>query len=398
MEIKVLTVTEVNTYLKRILDNDFILNNLSVKGEISNLTYHYSGHIYFSIKDGSGKLSCVMFKSNAMNLKMKLKEGMSVIIRGRISVYPQSGAVQLYCDEIEEEGLGALYIEYEKLKEKLYKQGYFDDEHKKPIAGITQRIGVVTSATGAVFHDIINVTKKRNSLVDIVLYPAKVQGEGAYKEIIKGIEYFNNKKSVDLIIIGRGGGSIEELWNFNEEELAIAIYNSELPIISAVGHEVDYTIADFVSDLRAATPSQAAEFSVPLESDIRNYIDNCSRSLDKIIDNAIYSEKEKIESYMRILNLNSPITKVVNSYREIEELNKRLQLSMQKKIDIEKQQLIGMNNLLVAHNPINLLQKGYAIIEDNIGVVSTKDRLKDKTDITITLKDGKVQGEFTPYV
>lgn len=398
MEIKVLTVTEVNTYLKRILDNDFILNNLSVKGEISNLTYHYSGHIYFSIKDGSGKLSCVMFKSNAMNLKMKLKEGMSVIIRGRISVYPQSGAVQLYCDDIEEEGLGTLYIEYEKLKEKLYKQGYFDAEHKKPIEGITQRIGVVTSATGAVFHDIINVTKKRNSLVDIVLYPAKVQGEGAYKEIIKGIEYFNNKKSVDLIIIGRGGGSIEELWNFNEEELAIAIYNSELPIISAVGHEVDYTIADFVSDLRAATPSQAAEFSVPLESDIRNYIDNCSRALDKIIDNIIYSEKEKIESYMRILNLNSPITKVVNSYREIEELNKRLQLSMQKKIDIEKQQLIGMNNLLVAHNPINLLQKGYAIIEDNIGVVSTRDRLKDKTDITITLKDGKVQGEFTPYV
>ena len=398
MEIKVLTVTEVNTYLKRILDNDFILNNLSVKGEISNLTYHYSGHIYFSIKDGSGKLSCVMFKSNAMNLKMKLKEGMSVIIKGRISVYPQTGAVQLYCDEIEEEGLGKLYIEYEKLKDKLYKQGYFDEEHKKPIKGITQRIGVVTSATGAVFHDIINVTKKRNSLVDIVLYPAKVQGEGAYKEIIKGIEYFNNKKSVDLIIIGRGGGSIEELWNFNEEELAIAIYNSELPIISAVGHEVDYTIADFVSDLRAATPSQAAEFSVPLESDIRNYIDNCSRGLDKIIDNVISSEKEKIESYMRILNLNSPITKVVNSYREIEELNKRLQLSMQKKIDIEKQQLIGMNNLLVAHNPINLLQKGYAIIEDNSGVISTKDKLKSKTDIAITLKDGKVKGEFTPYV
>ncbi len=398
MEIKVLTVTEVNTYLKRILDNDFILNNLSVKGEISNLTYHYSGHIYFSIKDSSGKLSCVMFKSNAMNLKMKLKEGMSVIIKGRISVYPQSGAVQLYCDEIEEEGLGKLYIEYEKLKDKLYKQGYFDDDHKKNIQGIPQRIGVVTSATGAVFHDIINVTRKRSSLVDIVLYPAKVQGECAYKEIIQGIEYFNEKESVDLIIIGRGGGSIEELWNFNEEELAIAIYNSKLPIISAVGHEVDYTIADFVSDIRAATPSQAAEFAVPLESDIRNYIDNCNKSLDKIIENIISSEKEKIESCMRILNLNSPITKVVNSYREVEELYKRLQLSMQKKIDIEKQQLIGMNSLLVAHNPINLLQKGYAIIEDNEGVVSTKDRLKDTKQITITLKDGKVQGEFTPHV
>ena len=398
MEIKVLTVTEVNTYLKRILDNDFILNNLSVKGEISNLTYHYSGHIYFSIKDSSGKLSCVMFKSNAMNLKMKLKEGMSVIIKGRISVYPQSGAVQLYCDEIEEEGLGKLYIEYEKLKDKLYKQEYFDDDHKKNIQGIPQRIGVVTSATGAVFHDIINVTRKRSSLVDIVLYPAKVQGECAYKEIIQGIEYFNEKESVDLIIIGRGGGSIEELWNFNEEELAIAIYNSKLPIISAVGHEVDYTIADFVSDIRAATPSQAAEFAVPLESDIRNYIDNCNKSLDKIIENIISSEKEKIESCMRILNLNSPITKVVNSYREVEELYKRLQLSMQKKIDIEKQQLIGMNSLLVAHNPINLLQKGYAIIEDNEGVVSTKDRLKDTKQITITLKDGKVQGEFTPHV
>lgn len=398
MEIKVLTVTEVNTYLKRILDNDFILNNLSVKGEISNLTYHYSGHIYFSIKDSSGKLSCVMFKSNAMNLKMKLKEGMSVIIKGRISMYPQSGAVQLYCDEIEEEGLGKLYIEYEKLKDKLYKQGYFDDDHKKNIQGIPQRIGVVTSATGAVFHDIINVTRKRSSLVDIVLYPAKVQGEGAYKEIIQGIEYFNEKESVDLIIIGRGGGSIEELWNFNEEELAIAIYNSKLPIISAVGHEVDYTIADFVSDIRAATPSQAAEFAVPLESDIRNYIDNCNKSLDKIIENIISSEKEKIESCMRILNLNSPIIKVVNSYREVEELYKRLQLSMQKKIDIEKQQLIGMNSLLVAHNPINLLQKGYAIIEDNEGVVSTKDRLKDTKQITITLKDGKVQGEYTPHV
>lgn len=398
MEIKVLTVTEVNTYVKRILDNDFILNNLSVKGEISNLTYHYSGHIYFSIKDSSGKLSCVMFKSNAMNLKMKLREGMSVIIKGRISMYPQNGTVQLYCDEIEEEGLGTLYIEYEKLKNKLYKQGYFDDDHKKNIQGITKRIGVVTSATGAVFHDIINVTRKRSSLVDIVLYPAKVQGEGAYREIIQGIEYFNEKKSVDLIIIGRGGGSIEELWNFNEEELAIAIYNSKLPIISAVGHEVDYTIADFVSDIRAATPSQAAEFAVPLESDIHNYIDSCNKSLDKVMENIISSQKEKIKSYMRILNINSPITKVVNSYREVEELYKRLQLSMQKKIDIEKQQLIGMNSLLVAHNPINLLQKGYAIIEDNGGVVSTKDKLKDTKQITITLKDGKVQGEFTPNV
>ena len=273
MKIKTLTVSEVNNYLKRIIDNDFILNNLSVKGEISNLKYHSSGHIYFSLKDEGGKINCVMFRSKAIMLKITLEEGMGVVIGGRASIYPQNGSIQLYCDTIEQEGRGELYIKFERLKEKLSKEGYFDDELKKEIPKLPSRVGIVTSPTGAAIRDIINVSRRRNSLVDLVLYPAKVQGIGAYMEVIDGIKYFNKTKSVDVIIIGRGGGSIEELWNFNEEELAKAIFKSKIPIISAVGHEVDFTISDFVSDVRAATPSQGAEIAVPLQSDIEDTID-----------------------------------------------------------------------------------------------------------------------------
>lgn len=398
MEIKILSVTEVNNYLKRIVDNDFILSNLSVKGEISNLTYHYSGHIYFSIKDESGKLSCVMFKSRANNLDFKLKEGMSVIVSGRLSVYPATGNVQMYADDIQEEGLGKLHIEFEKLKEKLYKAGYFDEENKKSIPNNPRRIGVVTSGTGAVFHDIINVTRNRNSIVDIVLYPAKVQGEGAYKEVIEGIEYFNREKTVDIIIVGRGGGSLEELWNFNEEELAMSIFKSQIPIISAVGHEVDFTIADFVADLRAATPSQAAEIAVPLQKSIIDEVQQTKVLMDRIIFEMVNREKNNLLSYERILNLNSPMTKIVNSYIEVDKLKNRLISEIKNKINIEKEKLVGINNLLMAHNPTNLLLKGYAIIEDDCGVISTKERLKEEKDINITLKDGNIKGKFIPYI
>ena len=262
MKLKTLTVTELNNYIKRTLDNDFILNNLLVKGEISNLKYHSSGHIYFSLKDTSSKINCVMFKSNALELDFKLKRyGSSGICR--CSLYPGLGSMQLYINKLQKEGLGELHIKFEKLKNKLAKEGYFSEENKKAIPIMPKKIGIVTSETGAVIRDIINVTRRRNSLVDIVLYPALVQGEGAYKTIISGIEYFNKNKNVDVIIIGRGGGSIEDLWNFNEEELAKTIFKSKIPIISAVGHEVDFTISDFVSDVRASTPSQAAEIAVP---------------------------------------------------------------------------------------------------------------------------------------
>lgn len=397
MKIKVLSVSEVNNYLKRVVDNDFILNNLSVKGEISNLTYHSSGHIYFSIKDNSGKLSCIMFRSQAEKLTFVLEEGAEVVISGRLSVYTQSGSVQLYCNSIERAGIGKLYIEFEKLKEKLSKKGYFDEKHKKPIPTFVKRIGVVTSETGAVFRDIINVTRRRNSMVDIVLYPAKVQGENAYKEVIEGINYFNSQKTVDVIIIGRGGGSLEELWNFNEEELAECIYKSKLPIVSAVGHEVDFTISDFVSDLRAATPSQAAELVVPVEADIFERLDNTYLALNKMIMDLINREKDQLDKFERILKLNSPIVKISNSYLQIDNYKQKLDKLINSKLDIEKEKLVGLNNLLTAYNPINMLSKGYAIIEsDSNDRINSAKQLEEECDLKVTFKDGTVNGRFKP--
>ncbi|MGG7176115.1 exodeoxyribonuclease VII large subunit [Clostridium paraputrificum] len=396
MKIKTLSVSEVTNYLKRIIDNDFILNNLSVKGEISNLKYHSSGHIYFSLKDESGKINCVMFKGRAQFLDFQLEEGMGVIIKGRVSIYPANGSIQLYCDEIEQEGLGQLYIKFERLKEKLGKEGYFDDGIKKPIPKMPKRIGVVTSETGAAVRDIINVARRRNKLVDIILYPAQVQGEGAYKDVIRGIQYFNKSKSVDVIIIGRGGGSIEELWNFNEEDLAISIYKSKIPIISAVGHEVDFTISDLVSDMRAATPSQAAEIAVPLDDDIYESIKNAEEWMYKAIKNRLVSERLNIESLDRILRLNSPMTKIVNSYLRVDKLKDRLNSNIVNRIKLEKEKLIGLNKLLVAHNPTNLLLKGYAIIEDENGIINTVEKVKKENQIKITVKDGSVKGKFIP--
>ena len=396
MKIKTLTVSEVNNYLKRIIDNDFILNNLSVKGEISNLKYHSSGHIYFSLKDEGGKINCVMFRSKAMMLNFNLEEGMGVVIGGRASIYPQNGSIQLYCDTIEQEGRGELYIKFERLKEKLSREGYFNDEFKKDIPKFPKRVGIVTSATGAAIRDIINVSRRRNSLVDLVLYPAKVQGIGAYKEVIDGIKYFNKTKSVDVIIIGRGGGSIEELWNFNEEELAIAIFKSKIPIISGVGHEVDFTISDFVSDVRAATPSQGAEIAIPLESDIRDSIEDLNIRINSIIENKIVLEKNKLEALSRILKLNSPMTRIVNNYILVEKLKEKLDSNMINRIKIEKEKLSGLNNLLLAQNPCNLLNKGYAIIEDESGIVNTTKKLSEDKEISIFLSDGKVRGKFSP--
>ncbi|MDB2105999.1 exodeoxyribonuclease VII large subunit [Clostridium paraputrificum] len=396
MKIKTLTVSEVNNYLKRIIDNDFILNNLSVKGEISNLKYHSSGHIYFSLKDEGGKINCVMFRSKAIMLKLTLEEGMGVVIGGRASIYPQNGSIQLYCDTIEQEGRGELYIKFERLKEKLSKEGYFDEELKKEIPKLPSRVGIVTSPTGAAIRDIINVSKRRNSLVDLVLYPAKVQGIGAYMEVIEGIKYFNRTKSVDVIIIGRGGGSIEELWNFNEEELAKAIFKSKIPIISAVGHEVDFTISDFVSDVRAATPSQGAEIAVPLQSDIEETIEYMNNRMGSIIANKLQLEKNKVDSLSRILKLNSPMSRIVNNYMIIEKLKERLNSNIVNKINIEKEKLSGLNNLLMAQNPCNLLNKGYAIIEDESGVINTVKRMSEEKEINVFLADGVVKGKFSP--
>ncbi len=397
MNIKTLTVSEVTNYIKRMLDNDFILSNLSVKGEISNLKYHSSGHIYFTLKDSNGKINCVMFKGNAVLLDFPLEEGMEVVIKGRASIYPATGSFQLYCDEIRKEGLGDLFIKFEKLKEKLSREGYFDETYKKELPKYPQRIGVVTSPTGAAIRDIINVSTRRSSLVDIVLYPAKVQGTGAYKDIISGINYFNKKKSVDVMIVGRGGGSIEELWNFNEEELAKAIFNSKIPVISAVGHEIDFTICDFVADVRAATPSQGAEIAVPLSNNIKDRILEISKNLDKHIADKLSTCRNNLSGAKRILNVHSPITKISNSYLDVDRLQDRLNFVMRTKIKGEKNKVENLNNLLFAHNPIKVISKGYAIIKDDENnIITSKEQLNENKNIEVILKDGNIEGKFIP--
>ncbi|MBS5885424.1 MAG: exodeoxyribonuclease VII large subunit [Clostridium sp.] len=395
MRIKTLTVSELNNYIKKTLDNDFILNNLLVKGEVSNLKYHSSGHIYFSLKDSISKINCVMFKSNSADLDFKLTEGMEVIANARCSIYPGTGSLQLYIEKLQKEGIGELHIKFEKLKKKLQDEGYFDEQHKKEIPKMPKRIGVVTSETGAVIRDIINVSKRRSSLIDIVLYPALVQGEGAYKTIINGIKYFNNTKSVDVIIIGRGGGSIEELWNFNEEDLAKEIFKSKIPIISAVGHEVDFTISDFVSDYRASTPSQAAEIAVPLEIDIMYEIDNYNKRINEIVFNKFSYEKEKLSNYKKILSLNSPEVILSNSYLELDRIEDRMKKLVFNKIEKEKLKIKSLNDILEAHNPINVLKKGYTIVEDNEkNIISSKEEIKDLDEFNIIFKDGKVKGKI----
>ncbi|MGL5149962.1 MAG: exodeoxyribonuclease VII large subunit [Clostridium sp.] len=395
MKLKTLSVTEVSSYLKKIIDNDFILNNLSVKGEISNLKYHGSGHIYFSLKDEVSKINCVMFKSKAILLDFDLEEGMEVEIKGRVSIYNGNGSLQLYCDEIKEEGLGELFIKFERLKEKLSKEGLFDEINKRELPKYPKRIGIVTSNTGAAIKDIINVARRRNSKIDLVLYPAKVQGEGAYREVIEGINYFNYNQNVDIIIIGRGGGSIEELWNFNEEELAYEIFNSSIPIISAVGHEVDYTISDFVADVRAATPSQGAEIAVPREEEMNYELELLEERLNSYISNLFKSNRDELNTLNRVLKLNSPEIKIVNSYNELDTIHSKLSLIMKNRISLEKEKLKGFNSLLMARNPISLLEKGYVIIEDENGIISSKNHLENEKEISILFKDGKVRGSFT---
>ena len=397
MKIKTLTVSEVTSYIKKVLDNDFILNNLSVKGEISNLKYHSSGHIYFSLKDDKGKVNCVMFKGNAISLNFKLEEGMEVIISGRASMYPATGSFQIYCHEIQKEGQGELFIKFERLKEKLSREGYFDEYNKKMIPKYPERVGVVTSPTGAAIRDIINVATRRNNSIDIVLYPAKVQGIDAYKDIMEGIKYFNEHNNVDIIIVGRGGGSIEELWNFNEEELAMSVYNSNIPIISAVGHEIDYTICDFVADVRAATPSQGAEIAVPLKSDMINNVGNICDDIYNSIQYKLKSCRTDVSNAQRILKIHSPLSLIANSYLEVDNIKERLNTAIKSRFTREKKNIDNLNSLLMAYNPVKVMGKGYAILEDEENnVIISKNQLIEEQKLNIILKDGKVTGNFNP--
>lgn len=390
----VYSVTEVNEGINKLFSSRPGLSNISIEGEVSNCTYNSSGHIYFTLKDSKSQISAVMFKGKRITgLKFALKDGMKVIVSGSIEVYVQGGKYQLYASRIEEAGLGILYEKYLKLKAILEEKGLFDEKNKKNIPRFANKVGIVTSPTGAAIQDIINVSKRRNPYVELILYPALVQGENAYKSIIKGIKALD-KIDVDVIIVGRGGGSIEDLWSFNEEELAIAIYEAKTPIISAVGHETDFTIADFVADIRAATPSQAAEIAnfeySKFVSDLDNInirMKNSLRTKLALLNNILQTYKLKLASF-------SP-TKRINGYRTyLVEIDNSLNKKINAKLNDTKSKLAVYATKIEALSPLKRIANGYAYVADDLGnrISKVKDIKKDSI-INLSFIDGKVSAK-----
>ncbi|MDU7954383.1 MAG: exodeoxyribonuclease VII large subunit [Clostridium perfringens] len=391
MKLKTLSVGEVNNYVKKLVENDFILKNLNVKGEISNLKFHSSGHIYFSLKDENSKVNCIMFKNNAVNLDFRLEEGMKVEIKARLGVYHKEGTYQLYCENIKKAGIGELFEEFHKLKKELSEEGIFDEKYKRALPKFPKRIGIITARTGAAVRDIINVIQRRNKSLDIILYPAKVQGENAADSIIEGIRYFNNKKSVDVIILGRGGGSIEELWVFNNRYLAYEIFNSRIPTVSAVGHEVDFTISDFVSDMRAPTPSAAGELVSPSLQEMINDLVNKKEFLHRAIDRKFLNSKRDVDLLYKGLKGNNPKHTIEKRIKEVNSLEEKLNFLGKRKIDKAKDELIALNSILQTLNPLNTLGRGYSVIMDKEDkVINEVSELKKNDMVKVIMKDGSV--------
>ena len=391
MKLKTLSVGEVNNYVKKLVENDFILKNLNVKGEISNLKFHSSGHIYFSLKDENSKVNCIMFKNNAVNLDFRLEEGMKVEIKARLGVYHKEGTYQLYCENIKKAGIGELFEEFHKLKKELSEEGIFDEKYKRALPKFPKRIGIITARTGAAVRDIINVIQRRNKSLDIILYPAKVQGENAADSIIEGIRYFNNEKSVDVIILGRGGGSIEELWAFNNRELAYEIFNSRIPTVSAVGHEVDFTISDFVSDMRAPTPSAAGELVSPSLQEMINDLLNKKEFLHRAVDRRFLNSKRDVDLLHKGLKGNNPKHIIEKRIKEVNSLEEKLNFLGKRKIDKAKDELIALNSILQTLNPLNTLGRGYSVIMDKKDKVINKvSELKKNNMVKVIMKDGSV--------
>ncbi|EOU1701699.1 exodeoxyribonuclease VII large subunit [Clostridium perfringens] len=391
MKLKTLSVCEVNNYVKKLVENDFILKNLNVKGEISNLKFHSSGHIYFSLKDENSKVNCIMFKNNAVNLDFRLEEGMKVEIKARLGVYHKEGTYQLYCENIKKAGIGELFEEFHKLKKELSEEGIFDEKYKRALPKFPKRIGIITARTGAAVRDIINVIQRRNKSLDIILYPAKVQGENAADSIIEGIRYFNNEKSVDVIILGRGGGSIEELWAFNNRDLAYEIFNSRIPTVSAVGHEVDFTISDFVSDMRAPTPSAAGELVSPSLQEMINDLLNKKEFLHRAIDIKFLNAKRDVDLLHKGLKGNNPKDIIEKRIKEVNSLEEKLNFLGKRKIDKAKDELIALNSILQTLNPLNTLGRGYSVIMDKEDkVINNVSELKKNDMVKVIMKDGSV--------
>lgn len=389
---KALRVSEINSYIKKILTSDMLLSNIEVEGELSNFKRHYSGHLYFSLKDEKARIKCVMFRSYADKVDMELVDGQKVIAKGYISVYEQGGDYQLYVKEIKEKGLGDLYIAFEELKRKLEREGLFDPQYKKEIPPMPKKIGIVTSATGAAIRDIISVIRRRFPACNILIYPSLVQGPNAARDIIEGLKLLDSREDIDLIITGRGGGSIEELSAFNDEDLARTIFSLNKPVISAVGHETDFTIADFVADLRAPTPSAAAEMAVPNMESLIQLLDSRFNHLLLNYENKVQMEMRGLNLLKRGLKYNNPVYKLRNNRQQVDLLYKELKSKMERKLDLYKKYSGDLENKLKLLNPTLALEKGNAIILNEAGglIKSVKD-LAQGDSIEILMQDGRIR-------
>lgn len=389
---RVLSVTEVNQFLKTLVESNSILKHLMVEGEFSNVKQAASGHLYFSLKDHGSKIDCVMFKNTAKALKFLPKEGLKVTLKGALGIYAPNGHYQITVSSMEPEGLGGLYQVYLELKEKLKKQGLFSKENKKLLPSGISRVGLVTSKTGAAIEDMISIIKRRNPLMDIVLFPSLVQGEEAARNIIQGIKTFNLLNNVDVIIIGRGGGSIEDLWAFNDEELARAIFDSQLPIISAVGHETDFTIADFVADLRAETPSGAAELvAEDLENTLFIYRQLEGRIL-KAMEGKIQNKQGEVENQRKRIMRFNPEKRIEEIRMDLDFTQERLIRSTNQLLKNDIQRLKGLKARITVGNPQNILQRGYVLVKDHEGkALGSVNGLKSGDVLGLHFKDGEVE-------
>lgn len=375
--------------------DDFALNHIYVRGEVSNCKYHSSGHIYFTLKDRGGAIACVMFAGNRKGLNFRMTEGMAVIVFGSVSVYERDGRYQLYAREIMQEGAGKLYEAYEALKKKLLAEGLFDEEHKLDIPKYPKRLGVVTARTGAAVQDIINVSLRRNPWLQIVFCPATVQGEGAVQSVVRGIRALE-EADVDVMIVGRGGGSIEDLWAFNEEMVARAVYDCKIPVISAVGHETDTTIIDYVADLRAPTPSAAAELAVPDMRIVLGQLQGYEEALEAAMEQIMALCRQRVDSYVRVFRHLNPQSRLNDRRQRLMEVEDRLRLGMERRIEQAKSELAIRTQQLEGVSPLRQLERGYAYVSDEDGHgVASAEQVTVGQHLFLDVKDGMIESEVT---
>ena len=389
----VYTVGQINSYIKNMFAQDFLLQELSVKGEVSNCKYHSSGHIYFTLKDAKGTISCVMFAGNRSGLGFRMSEGMQVVVHGTIDVYERDGKYQMYAKTIEQDGAGALYERFERLKQELLERGMFSPEYKKPIPKYIRTLGVVTAPTGAAVRDIINIATRRNPYVQILLYPATVQGDGAVESIVRGIRMLERQK-VDAIIVGRGGGSIEDLWAFNEEAVAQAVFDCNIPVISAVGHETDTTIIDYVADLRAPTPSAAAELAVYDVALTLSQLQGLKMSMLRQMQNHLRLSRAEMKMLEAGLKMNSPMGKIREKRSYALSMEEQLSNAMKARIVRERHRLAIYIEQLKGLSPLDKLNQGYSYVSDEKGkTVTDVSRISEGDKIQIYVKNGRIEAE-----